>query len=313
MRYTPAAIIRTEIRFGRDLLIGDYSAKLVKTLLISGNPNLKEVFTTNKYAPKPIHITPLFIEENRKKIAIYPKYIPPLNTAKIDPSKRSTKIKVKLSSSEKYVFYIGTVVDMLDDLLKGLSNADRFMFGDEVVKVEDISVYINYVDVTNEANKIWNDLVNASARYVKIVFESPAILRKSLLLFRYKKKTFNPTPDAVFSIPIYMSLADMGRLKLYKPCVLGIATIFDDTYAIRRTTDLVWYLYSGRWLPALIGYAKYVVDYEALKHVHAFMQTKYGIDFTEIVAKALALARVYGIGNGRAAGFGHISLQLRSK
>jgi len=314
MRYTPSALIKAEIRFRNNFYINDYTAKIIKTLLINGNPKLSEIFTVNTHMPKPIHITPLFIEENGKKKAIYPKYIPPHNTAQFKALKQQKETtSIKIFSSKKYVFYVGINIELLDDLLKGLSNVDSFIFGNETIEVEDISIHVDYIDIAGESSKIWNDLANGKIKHIKIVFESPTLLKKPLVVLRHrKKKTFNPMPEAVFSVPLYMSLADSGRLRLYRRCVMGVASIFDDTYAIRRTVDLIWYLYDNKWLPALIGYAKYVIDYETLKHIQTFMQSKYGADFTEILAKSLVLARIYGVGDGRATGFGHVALQLLS-
>ena len=70
--------ITVEVEFENDITVKDYTAKLVKTFLISGNPELEEIFSRGKnMSPKSVHITPLFENEGKEKMrAVYPYLIP---------------------------------------------------------------------------------------------------------------------------------------------------------------------------------------------------------------------------------------------
>jgi len=62
-------------------------------------------------------------------------------------------------------------------------------------------------------------------------------------------------------------------------------------------------------VPGLIGYTKYFIDKQALTTAMN-NSAKHSIDIVNMLSKALALAKVYGVGTGRATGFGHISIQI---
>ena len=311
-------IIAVEISFRNTIYVKDYTAKLVKSMLISGNPRLGEIFSKGKdMPPKPIHITPLYTFDTTKrpcKKAVYTKFIPKSSTAK-HPNINELK-PVKIEAGRKYFFHIGTSMNMLNDMLAGLSNF-RFSFGRETVDVESLSYEIHYVDVMRESERISEMLEvqgNKGERAVRVTFESPTLLKDPLVVMRRKKKKLLlPLPEAVLATPLFMILADMGKLRrsIFLRCMRYIKSVFDTPYSALKTVNLVWYVYDSNVLPAMIGYVKYFIDFQVLARAQTIMKMKYGIDFVNLLSKTIVLAQIYGVGDGRATGFGHVSIQLQ--
>ena len=78
--------------------------------------------------------------------------------------------------------------------------------------VDRASYELEYVNVEAEAEGV-KRLLEAPGASVKVVFESPTLLKDPLAIDRQRKKTFLLLPEAVLSTPIYMLLADTGRLR----------------------------------------------------------------------------------------------------
>jgi len=325
MSYVQPIVIKVQVVFERDIFIKDYTAKLVKSLLISGNPRLEEVFARGKnLPPKPIHITPLYTtslskDGKKKRETVYTKYIPKDSTAK--PPKVSRLRPVRIETGKTYFFYIGTNLSLLSDVLLGLSNIGKFVFGKWVVDVENISYEIHYIDLEKESEEITNILLknigrnNKERLQVKIVFESPTLLKDPLAIMRKKKKKLLlPLPEAIFSVPMFMMLIDKGRFRssVFLRCMRYLKSVFDIPYTVLKTVNLVWYVYDNEVLPAMIGYVKYFVDNQILQYVQSITKMKYNLDFMEILSKSIILAQVYGVGDGRATGFGHITIKMNT-
>jgi len=311
-------VVKVYVSFRREIAVKDYTAKLVKSILISGNPELIEVFRGDRgLPPKLIHITPLYVmvEENAnaKMKAVYSRVVSRGSSAR-PPSLDRIK-PIRLEPKRRYVFFIGTSMHLLNQVLVALSNANELLFGKELVEIDSLSYEVNYVDFVNEAESIAKLFRNGRASSMKIVFSSPTLFKDPLVILRKKKKKlFLPLPDAILSTPMLMALIDSGRYRrsIFLRCMRYIRSIFDTPYTVLKSVNIVWYVYDNEVLPALIGYTKYYIDYEVLNYVQQVAEVKYSLDFIELLAKALVLARIYGVGDGRAAGFGHVSLQLLS-
>jgi len=303
--------IKVRIVFENDFLIKDYTSKLVKSILISGSKTLEEIFTKEKWEPKPIHITPLFKIEGSKKSAVYTRYIPSKETA--SPGGILERLKpIKIYGGVEYVFYIGTPLDLENEFLNSLAGVDRVLFGKEHVVVKRVMIEKEYIDLQEESVKLSEKLVSRDVDSIKIIFESPAMLKDPLVVHRErKKKIFYPLPEAVLSTPIYMILVSQGRLRksVYIKVLRYIKTIFDTPYTTLKTVNIAWLVYNNKLVPGLIGYTKYFIDKQALT-MAMNNSAKYNIDILDMLSKALALAKVYGVGTGRATGFGHISIQI---
>ena len=304
------AVIKARIIFEHDLVVKDYTAKLVKTLLIAGNPELKEVFSASTGIPKPLHITPLYVyrTERGKLEPVYVRFVPKGDTAR--PPSINRIRPIKLEAGVDYFFFVGVSATLFNSVLMGLSNAERFIFGSEVVAIDHIQYEVSYVDVEREADRMREVLESGSRVCVKAVFESPTLLKDPLAIARRKKKKlFLPLPEAVLATPVYMVLLDTGRYRsaLFRKLMLYVRSVFDTPYTAVKTINIAWYIYENKPLPAMIGYAKYYVDAEILNLIQKVTEVKLGLDFTELLAKSIVLAQVYGVGDGRAAGFGHTS------
>lgn len=309
-------IIKADVVFERDFHVKEYTAKLVKTLLITGNPGLEGVFVRSSLAPKPIHITPLFhiTADQRgrvRKRAIYAGYISSGETAR--PQDISKRIRpVKIRGGEKYSFYIGTSRELFPEVVNALSSVDKILFGGATLSVSSLSYEIEYIDLEDEAEKIAGEIASGNVNSLKVVFESPTMLKDPLVIARErKKKIFLPIPEAIFSTPIYMLLADQGRLRrrIYIKAMRYIKSIFDIPYTAMKTTKIAWLIYRDKPIPGLIGYTKYFID-KAILSIAQEKMRKHNIDLIETIAKSITLIRVLGTGAGRATGFGHISIDL---
>ena len=318
MNYMLPTIIKVQVVFGKNIFIKDYTAKLVKSLLISGNPKLEEIFSKGKdLPPKPIHITPLYItlttnDGKEKKRAVYTKFIPSRSTAK--PPSPSKLKPVKIEAGKRYFFYIGTPTNLLSNVLISLSNVGEFNFGKNIVHVDNLSYEIHYIDVDKESEKMINFMEKHEENMsIKVTFESPTLLKDPLVIMRKKKKKLLlPLPEALFSTPFLMILINKGMLRrsIFLRCMRYIKSIFDIPYTTLKTVNLVWYVYDNEILPAMIGYVKYFIDHQILQYAQTMMEIKYGLDFIENLSKAIILAQVYGVGDSRATGFGHIAINL---
>ena len=319
MSYALPVIIRARVVFEGDILIKDYTAKLVKSLLISGNPKLKEVFSRGKdLPPKPIHISPLYItsmikDNKEKKKAVYTKLIPNRSTAK--PPSLSRLKPVKIEAGKKYFFYVGMSISLLDDVLVGLSNVGEFNFGKNIVYIDNLGYEIRYVDVDKESEKIISliERREEETTSIKVIFESPTLLKDPLAIMRSKKKKLLlPLPEAILSTPFLMVLIDKGRTRrsIFLRCMRYVKSIFDIPYTALKTVNLVWYTYDNEVLPAMIGYVKYFIDRVVFNYVRKAVSARYNMDFMEVLSEAIVLAQVYGVGDSRATGFGHVSITL---
>jgi len=314
-------IVKVEISFGNDILVKDYTAKLVKSLLISGNPNLKDVFARREsLPPKPIHITPLYTysidrsseeKRERKVEAVYSRIVPRGSSAR--PPTVDEIRPVRIEAGRRYFFYVGTNIALLNEVLLGLSNIDGFVFGRERVFVDQLSYEIRYVDVERNSEEILETLKTAREKRMRVVFNSPTLLKDPLVVMRRRKrKLLLPLPEAILSTPLLMVLIDKGmvRKSIFMRCMIYVKSILDIPYTALKTINLVWYVYDNEVLPAMIGYIKYFIDYQTLQYAQSVMEIKCGLDFMELLSKTTILAQVYGVGDGRATGFGHVTIKI---
>ncbi|MCS7139563.1 MAG: CRISPR system precrRNA processing endoribonuclease RAMP protein Cas6 [Candidatus Nezhaarchaeota archaeon] len=303
--------IKVTISFKRDFFVKDYTAKLVKSLLMASNPRLEEVFSPKSFPPKPIHITPLYALGAGGGIeAIYAKSIADVMARPLRPSHVRP---VRIRSDREYFFYIGCSLGLLEGILSGLMSPVRFSFGSEVLDVKELGYDVLHVDVERESREIAEALGRDGRKEVKVTFTSPTLLKDPLAVMRWrKKKLMLPIPEAVLATPIFMVLHDKGKLRksIFHRLMIYVKSTFDIPYTALKTTNLVWYVYDNKALPALIGYVKYFIDDQALHRAQFVSESRYGLDFVESLSEAIVLARTYGVGDSRSAGFGHVTIDL---
>lgn len=312
-------IIRAELSFEEDVFVKDYTAKLVKTLLVSGNQRLAEVFERDYGFPKLIHITPFFqfklgANGRVEVVAVYSKYV---SRGKfIKPKNLSERLKpVKIRSGERYVFYVGVMRELLPEVLNALASADKLVFGATSIVIKHLSYEVKYVNLEDEVENVAGKIASDNVNCVKVVFESPTMLKDPLVFTRKRKrKLFVPIPEAVFSTPIYITLIGEGKLKYttYMKALMCVKSVLDMPYSIIRDVSVAWLVYRNKPIPGLIGYAKYYLDRTALAIAQEKMK-KSNIDFMKTLAKAVILMGVLGTGTGRATGFGHVSVEITKR
>lgn len=302
--------IKVFVKFSKSFKVKDYTGKLVKSLLLSGCPHLEEVFAkASGFPPKPIHISPLYTYTEKGVRAVYSRWVPKgyivkevVSTAQVKP--------VVIESGRTYFFYIGTSAGLLEKVLLALAEAVRFTFGYLEVAIDDLKYEVDYLDVIREADVIRKALENS--KRLKVIFESPTLLRDPLALYKDKFRVLIPLPEAVLATPSLMCLLDLGRYRrtLLLKLALFIRSSFNMPYSTMGTTRIVWYVYDSKLLPAMIGYTRYYLNIDVISKVSTKVQSKYNLDFLDIVSKAIALSKVYGLGSGRATGFGHTSWEI---
>ena len=120
--YKPPAVVTVKMEFSSSFTVKDYTAKLVKTLLISGNPALEKLFEKGERTPpKPIHITPLYAEQGGALRPFYSRYVP-RDRRRLGPPPREAVKPVRIEDERRYYFYVGVSLSLLPDVLAALSN-----------------------------------------------------------------------------------------------------------------------------------------------------------------------------------------------
>ncbi|MEM3489720.1 MAG: hypothetical protein QXO75_08745, partial [Nitrososphaerota archaeon] len=223
-----------------------FTGKLVKSLLIDGNPRLKKLFEkTSGSAPKLIHVTPFYIIKNVN--------------GKDHINCIHTLGDVGSSDSTMFSFYVGLIEssDMngtsMDEVYNALLNVSGYhRFRARTFDVELSS--IETVDVAEEVRKVIFSL--NTLEKIKVIFSSPTLLRDP---FRTgKHKSLIPTPANIFSTPVYINLYLMGKLK-WKLLIRTLMTfhrLLGEPYSVYKTIRIIRVKYDENKnpIPALAGY-----------------------------------------------------------
>jgi CRISPR/Cas system endoribonuclease Cas6 (RAMP superfamily) len=112
-------------------------------------------------------------------------------------------------------------------------------------------------------------------------------------LDRDRAKRFVPYPPLIFSVNVY----DVFR-KTYGRNIIRLSYALVESHTVLNTVTKVWYYYDGKWLPGVIGYAKF------------FLRKGVPERAKEAVRKVLENAMEMGVGSGRAAGFGFVKVKF---
>ncbi|AWR98123.1 CRISPR system precrRNA processing endoribonuclease RAMP protein Cas6 [Acidianus sulfidivorans JP7] len=259
----------------------DYTGKFIKTLLMNANPAFKEVFENPSYpTPKPIRVTPLLKgEEKFPTQAIYPKAF----------KRGDDSSPPSLNIGGEYYFLVGIRSDLQKDFMQALGNlflGVKLHYGNFDVFVKVIGyeqIDVNY---------------HMDYQYLYVKFISPAIFSDPFSRIagvkRDKIKRFAPIPPIIFSTNVYELLKER-----YSKTIIRLAYAFYESHINLETVKRIWYYYDGKWLPGVIGYAKFIrkekVRREALE------------DFVKI----LTHAQIMGVGTSRANGFGYVIIDVK--
>ncbi|MEM1696122.1 MAG: CRISPR system precrRNA processing endoribonuclease RAMP protein Cas6 [Desulfurococcaceae archaeon] len=270
-----------------------FTGKLVKSLLIDGNPRLKPFFEkTMGSAPKLVHVSPLYVE-------------------KVEDGRLRVKCLHTVEhalSFNRHVFYVGFaetetgVSPSLDDVYEALLNlSGRHRFASWFFNAELVSAEL--VDVEKEADKAVEHLVKSGK--IRVVFASPTLLRDPFRAGKYKSLV--PTVMNIFSTPVYVNLYTEGRLswRNYVKTLLVIHRLLSEPYSVHSTTRVVHVKYeeNKKPTPALIGYVNLYLN----KHYHDHYTTR-GVNPQHLLREAFATMLTLGTGTSRATGFGHTTI-----
>jgi len=284
-----------------------FTGKLVKSLLIDSDPQLKPLFEKIQgVAPKLIHITPLYREVNGKVKCVY-------SNVDYDEEKGVIRGVEKVRVSGRYHFYVGFLERAneagtqltFDRIYNALLNiSGRHPFGRTTFSVELVSAETIDVDYTTVL-LVKRLLKNPGRSKLRVVFSSPTLLRDP---FRTAKhKSLVPTPSNVFSTPIFILLYLAGRLtqrSLYRNIII-LHRLFNETHSLYNTVRKRWIIYeSGKKpIPVITNYVNYyfnIAYYEQYSKIY---------DLEDFLKKTFKLTLILGTGTSRATGFGHTMLQ----
>ncbi|MEM1703598.1 MAG: CRISPR system precrRNA processing endoribonuclease RAMP protein Cas6 [Zestosphaera sp.] len=281
---------------GRRLGAGEFfTGKLVKSLLIDGNPRLRPFFEkASGGVPKLVHVTPLYIERV------------------VDRKLRMKCIHTLRDSMgfTRFSFYVGFVESTtvasptMDEVYSALLNlSGRHRFRTSIFDVELISV--EAIDVVREVKRVVSSLSKLGK--VKIVFSSPTLLRDPFRVGKHKSLT--PTPINIFSTPIYINLYLLGRLRwrLLIRTLIVLHRLLSEPYSIYKTVKIIQVKYNEDKgpIPALAGYVNLYLN----KH-YQDQYTTTGIDTEALLEETFATTLALGTGTSRATGFGHTIISI---
>ncbi len=257
-----------------------FTGKFVKSLLIEANPKIKTIFES-RIQPKPISISTLYRIVNGKRIYLW----------KI--AGKNTRFQAK--PGVRYYFEIGFSEDVLTIVNDTILNIDGVKLLDAKWYLVEVEFEIHKLPVKEEG--FLNKYSIEGKKSVKIEFRTPA-----LLLDPYKKtrvKRFLPLPGIVFSYNIG-ELLRLGRGKEYFGSIILVNSILNETYHILNTVKPILYVYEGKELPGLTGFAKYMIDHELVK----------ATDSKLFLENILLHASIMGVGTSRANGFGNVTIKV---
>jgi hypothetical protein len=275
-------LIRLKLKIS-PFITTDFTGKFVKTLLINTNPELEKIFEDKKYpSPKPLRITPLL--EDKKEEPVYPKVVITRFGEVAGKPKNSPN---PISINGLYHVYIGYEKSLEPEINLTIT---KLLGGVELKYGNDVRVkLIEYEKVEQEVPREFNS--------VKVYFITPAIFVDPFVKVsqtdKDRAKRFIPFPPLIFSVNVY----DLFK-ETYKRNIIRLSYSLIESHTILNTVTKVWYYYDGKWLPGVIGYAKFFLR----KGIHK--------NAKEAVKKILENAIEMGVGSGRAAGFGFVKMKF---
>ncbi|ADI31607.1 CRISPR system precrRNA processing endoribonuclease RAMP protein Cas6 [Staphylothermus hellenicus] len=263
-----------------EAVLPPYTGKVVKTLLISAEPGLEDVFSAN-YNPKPIAISTLAKRVNNKYLYLW--------------KKSGSDVVLKVDPGDIVEFWTGFTEDIASKMVEALTGLDGLELFNTKWSLLEYNIESYKLPAKPEEVPLDYRLDDAVA--VKVEFRTPA-----LLLDPYKKtiyKRFLPTPGNVFSYNIG-DLLRLTRDKEYIEVVILVNALLNETYTVLKTVKPVKYVYGKKSLPGIVGYAKYMIDWDLLVETKA----------KHLLENLLLHASIMGIGTSRANGFGHVTIKV---
>jgi len=275
-------LVRLKLRVS-PFVTTDFTGKFVKTLLINANPNLERIFEDKRTpSPKPLRITPLL--EDGTEEPVYPKVvIRRFGEAAGKPKSSPNPIAVN-GLYHVYVGYESGLEPEVDLAVTKLMGGVELEYGSQV--------RVRLVEYEKVEQRVPREFSS-----VKVYFITPAVFVDPFVklskLDGDRAKRFVPYPPLIFSVNVY----DVFR-KTYGRNIIRLSYALVESHTVLNTVTKVWYYYDGKWLPGVIGYAKF------------FLRKGIPERAKEAVRKVLENAMEMGVGSGRAAGFGFVKVKF---
>ncbi len=272
----------------KPVIYTDYTGKLVKTILARASRRLAEIIASrNPREPKPVSISPVYIEDEKTLKALYPRARGP----------REPGGSVTLHPGRSYTFYLAAASPAEDAVQEALIN---LFAGVEVeTRVSKTLVQARRMETLARYSPHTGPLYQLEpGSWVKIVLSSPTT-PSTPLLPGSRVKRLTPAPTHLLGANL-LALYRQPSISLLQ--ALELLTPPPDTRGKLWTT---WYIYDGKPLPGLAGYIVYQVDPTAR------LPEKDLEDRLETLAHTLSHAAVMGVGTSRATGLGRAFIETR--
>ncbi len=277
------------LRVERSVVLPPFTGKVSKSLLIIGNSKLHDIFEkpfiveydgVRIQVPKPLRVTPLYI---RGKNGV--KYL--WKRKKEGPS-------LRLGRDTVACFKIGFEEGLERDIYYAIAGMDSAVLFDSRWIIESVRVEKSF-KLPSQYPGI--SLENISG--IRIFFRSPIKLVDPWKKIRFGR--FLPIAGVLFAYNIGELLRLLKRDIEYWYVVSMVSAALRETHKIWDTVRKTTYVYDGKELPALSGYATYLIDDEIVNGIRGFR-----VFLENIIAHAM----VMGIGSSRAIGLGHVDIYL---
>jgi len=287
-----------------DALLPSFSGKVVKTLLIKGNPRLEYVFESSEVKPKPIRCSPLGYLVRGKQIYLWKRVKSGSNGeasssfSGINVSSGGLKASdsdgiVGVTGGREYFFILGFDETVKHLVFEAFMNIDGVIAYNTRWKLTRIEV--NCYPLPSMKPLVKLDGVDS----VKVEFRSPVNIVDPYKPSRFRR--FLPLAGFLLSYNIG-EIARMDRDKReYWDLINIVSAVLQETHNLWDTVKRVYYLYDGKAIPGLTGYIKYYVAWETLEK---------NPNLKLLVENVLSHAIIMGVGAGRANGFGHVTVKL---
>jgi len=185
---------------------------------------------------------------------------------------KKPKGPVKVAVPSKVYFEVAGPRELVEEL---------FNYGSCMLKVGEKEVPFEIVGA--ERLEPWVELGEA----LLIKFRGPAVLRDPWTIGMGLRSRFLPTPSNLLAVNAYALFKNRMEEVL-----LEVERSLVEDHSALHSLGKVWYYYDNRWLPALTGTLLLWVKKDS-----------------EIVNMLINHASLFGVGSGRAAGFGDVVIK----
>ncbi len=208
--------------------------------------------------------------------------------------KTSKGPQLRLKENMIVCFKVGFEEGLEKDIYYAIAGMDGVILFDSRWFIESIKVERSF-RLPSQVPGVSLDNVSG----VRVFFRSPIKLVDPWRKTRFGR--FLPIAGILFAYNIGELLRLLKRGIEYWYVVNMTSAALRETHRIWETVKKITYVYDGKELPALFGYATYLVDNEVIDSIRGFK-----VFLENIIAHAI----VMGIGSSRAIGLGHVDISF---